>query len=228
MRVLLVEDEQYLADAIQHLLKRSGYKVDLASDGEIGLGYARNDAYDVVILDNMLPKMSGIEILRSLRRDGYETPVLMLSAKSEVIDKVEGLEVGADDYLAKPFKTDELIARIHAITRRHGHAKNDKKTIGDLIISETDKSLVCLDSKVDLTDKEFSIIDMLANYEGKPVHTEALFRRVWGSELYLEPKYVAVYISYLRTKLKTIGSTVRIKVTRGIGYRLVTGEKHVS
>lgn len=228
MRVLLVEDEQYLAEAVQHLLKRSGYEVDLAADGEVGLGYARSDAYDVIVLDNMLPKRSGIEILRTLRREGYETPVLMLSAKSEVMDKVEGLEVGADDYLAKPFKTDELIARIRAITRRHSHAKNDQIVIGDLTISTNDKSVSCSTTRVELTDKEYQILDMLVSYEGKPVHTEALFRRVWGSETYVEPKYVSVYISYLRSKLKSIGSTAQIKATRHIGYRLTTGDVNVS
>lgn len=227
MRVLLVEDEQYLAEAVQHLLKRSGYEVDVAADGETGLSYARNDAYDVIILDNMLPKMSGIEILRALRRESYETPVLMLSAKSEVMDKVEGLEVGADDYLAKPFKTDELIARIRAITRRHGHTKNDQIVIGDLIISTNDKSVSCNATRVELTDKEYQILDMLASYTGKPVHTEALFRRAWGSEIYVEPKYVSVYISYLRSKLKSIGSTAQIKATRHIGYRLTSGGENV-
>lgn len=227
MRVLLVEDEQYLAEAVQHLLRRSGYEVDLAADGEIGLGYARNDVYDVIILDNMLPKMSGIEILRALRREGYETPVLMLSAKSEVIDKVQGLEVGADDYLGKPFKTDELIARIRAITRRHSHAQNDHIIIGDLMISIKDKSVSCNAKRTELTDKEYQILEMLASHAGKPLHTEALFRRAWGSEIFVEPKYVSVYISYIRSKLNSIGSTSQIKATRHIGYRLTTGDKNV-
>lgn len=220
MRILLVEDEQHLAEAVQHMLKRSGYSVDIASDGERGLQYAKTGVYDAIILDNMLPKLSGVEVLRALRREHHATPILMLSAKSETSDKVEGLEVGADDYLAKPFKTTELIARLRAITRRHSHETRDEITVGDLIISIRDKSVTCGEARAELTMKEYDLLDMLAATPGKLVPTEALFRRVWGSDLFVEPKYVSVYISYVRAKLKKLGSQVRIKAMRGVGYRL--------
>ena len=221
MRVLLVEDEQYLAEAIEHLLKRSDYKVDIASDGKQGLECARSGVYDALILDNMLPEMSGIEVLRALRKENNATPTLMLSAKSELSDKVEGLEVGADDYLAKPFKTAELIARLRAITRRHSHKSNDETLVGDVRVSTHDRMLRCGTKSIELTTKEFDLFDILAAANGKLVPTDTLFYRVWGGNLFVDPKYVAVYVSYLRAKLKKLGSKVGIKVVRESGYYLV-------
>lgn len=229
MRVLLVEDERYLAEALVHLLKRAGYEADWAEDGEAGLRFARNDVYDIIILDNMLPKLSGIEVLRSLRKEKSTTPILMLSAKSETTDKVEGLEVGADDYLAKPFKTNELIARLRAITRRHEHGTaKDSMQVGDLTISMNNRTIAKEDAIVELTAKEYDIFDMLVQSQGKLVHTEALFRRAWGSTVFVEPTYIYAYISYLRAKLKQLGSYAKIKAVRGVGYKLITENGDVS
>lgn len=228
MRILLVEDEQYLAEAIQHLLKRSGYVADIASDGETGLSLARSDAYGAIILDNMLPKLSGIEILRTLRKERNSTPILMLSAKSEVNDKVEGLEVGADDYLAKPFKTSELIARLRAIVRRHTYNHMDNEVvIGDLVLSPDTRSLHCGNKSINLTVKEYDLIDMLGARMGKIVSTEVLFHRAWGADIFVEPRHVSVYMSYLRHKLADIGSTSNIVAIRGIGYKLTAGSVDV-
>jgi len=228
MRVLLVEDEQYLAEAIQHLLKRSGYAVDIASDGEMGLNLARSDVYGAIILDNMLPKLSGVKVLRTLRKEQHSTPILMLSAKSEVDDKVEGLEVGADDYLAKPFKTSELIARLRAIVRRHTHDQTGNGVVlGDLVLTPDTRSLHCGDKSVDLTAKEYDLLDMLASRTGKIVSTEVLFHRAWGADLFVEPRHVSVYMSHLRGKLADIGSISKIIAVRGIGYKLMTGGENV-
>lgn len=228
MRVLLVEDEHYLAEAIQHLLKRSGYAVDVASDGEIGLDLARSDVYGAIILDNMLPKLSGVEVLRTLRREKSIIPILMLSAKSEVDDKVEGLEVGADDYLAKPFKTSELIARLRAIMRRHTHDQTGNGVvIGDFVLSPETRSLHCGDKNINLTAKEYDLLDMLGARVGKIVPTEALFHRTWGADIFVEPRHVSVYMSHLRRKLTDIDSTSKIIAVRGIGYKLITGGQNV-
>lgn len=228
MRVLLIEDEHYLAEAIQHLLKRSGYTVDIASDGEMGLHLARSDVYGAIILDNMLPKLSGVKVLRALRKEKNSVPILMLSAKSEVDDKVEGLEVGADDYLAKPFKTGELIARLRAIVRRHTHDQTgNEAVIGDLVLSPETRSLHCDNKNINLTAKEYDLLDMLGSRVGKIISTEALFHRAWGADIFVEPRHVSVYMSHLRRKLTSIGSTSKIIAVRGIGYKLMTGGESV-
>ena len=188
MRALLVEDELYLAEAIQHLLRQSGFYVDIAADGEAGLKFARNDVYDVIILDNMLPKLSGIEILRVLRMEHNSTPILILSAKSDTLDKVEGLEVGADDYLAKPFKTKELIARLQAITRRHKHVKVNTIVYGDITISIDNKTMTSGEGCDDRTNKEYELRKILTSNAGKVAHTATRFRRGGGRGAVVEGK----------------------------------------
>lgn len=221
MRVLLVEDEQYLADAVAHILKRNKYEVDVASDGELGLAYALKDVYDVIVLDNMLPLLSGVEILRRLREKHNNTPILMLSAKSETTDKVEGLNAGADDYLAKPFKTAELLARLQALMRRHEHdVESSDVRVGDLVISRDTMSVACGDTRTQLTTKEFDVLEYLATSQGKVVSKEALYFRAWGQTTFVEDSYVFAYVSYLRQKLKHIGSEVKITSVRRAGYRL--------
>ena len=224
MRILLVEDEHYLAEAIGHLLKKRGYGVDIALDGEVGLEYARSNVYGAIILDNMLPKLSGISILQALRREQHTVPILMLSAKSDTVDKVEGLENGADDYLAKPFKTDELMARLHAITRRHMHRNDEHVTAGDITLNASTLSVACSKRSVALTTKEYDLLDLLAMQSGACVHTETLFHRAWGADAFVEPRYVSVYMSYLRSKLREIGSVGHIKAVRGLGYQFIPGE----
>ena len=223
MRILLVEDEQYLADAIAHILKRNGYDVDVAADGELGLAYALKDVYDAIILDNMLPLLAGTEVLRRLRAKHIATPILMLSAKSQATDKVEGLNAGADDYLAKPFKTAELLARLQALMRRHDHGTESTDiTVGDLVISRDTMEVSCADNRVKLTAKEFAILEHLASSAGKVISKESLYFRAWGQTTFVEGSYVFAYISYLRNKLKKIGSKMVIKSVRRAGYQLVS------
>lgn len=224
MRILLVEDEQYLADAIAHILKRNGYSVDVVHDGEVGLEYAQKDIYEAIILDNMLPRLTGVEVLQRLRAKHVTVPILMLSAKSETADKVEGLNAGADDYLAKPFKTVELLARLQALMRRHGHGVDSTDiAVGDLVISRDTMQLSCADNHIKLTAKEFDVLEPLALNPGKVISKDALYYRAWGQTTFVEGSYVFAYVSYIRSKLKKIKSTVVIESVRRAGYRLVPG-----
>lgn len=217
MRILYVEDEKLLADAVKHLLEKAGINVDWAEDGEEGLRLAKKPIYDAIVLDIMLPKMSGLEILEIIRKQGIKTPVIMLSALSEVEDKVKGLEIGADDYLAKPFKTKELIARLNALVRRP--ALHESKTIQyeDLVLDVDNRTV----NGVSLTEKECDILEMLIKAGDKTVQKDYILAHVWGADMVAEDNYVEVYMSYLRKKLKNLGSKVNIKTVRGLGYKLV-------
>lgn len=217
MRVLYVEDEQFLAEAVKHNLGKEGIDCDLALNGEDGLNMALDKIYDVVILDVMLPKLSGIDILRRMRERKISTPVIMLSALSEVDDKVRGLESGADDYLAKPFKTAELVARIKALMRRPAEVKDEKIHYLDLVYDDSEKSL----NGVSLTAKEAGIICELMRAPEKIVKKEYLLNKVWGGDAFGEDNYIEVYISRLRKALRTMGSEVAIKSVRGLGYKIV-------
>ena len=216
MRVLYVEDEKYLAEAVIHLLKKEKIAVDWAADGEEGLELALKPNYDVIVLDIMLPKLSGLEILETVRNRGIKTPIIMLSALNEVEDKIKGLEYGADDYLAKPFKTAELIARLKALMRRP--ALVDAKTLNyeDLELHLTNRTL----NGVELTDKEMGIMEMLMKTPESAVAKEQILAHVWGADAEFEENYVEVYVSYLRKKLKGLGSKVQIKTIRNLGYKL--------
>ena len=216
MRILYVEDEKYLAEAVIHLLKKEKIMADLAEDGEEGLRLALKPNYDAVVLDIMLPKMSGLEILQAMRARGVKTPVIMLSAINEVEDKVKGLTLGADDYLAKPFKTAELIARINAICRRPALSTATILECQDLTYDVSNRTL----NGVALTDKEAEILTMLMKNPDVAVTKQQILARVWGADAELDENYVEVYISYLRKKLKELGSKVTIKTIRGLGYKL--------
>lgn len=217
MRVLYVEDEQFLAEAVKHNLNKEDIECDLAFDGEDGLNMALDKIYDVVILDVMLPKLSGIDILRRMRERKIATPVIMLSALSEVEDKVHGLESGADDYLAKPFKTAELVARIKALMRRPAEIQDETVKYLNLVYDVNEKSL----NGITLTAKEAGIIHELLKTPGKIVQKDFLLNKVWGGEALGEDNYIEVYISRLRKKLKTISSKAEINSVRGFGYRIV-------
>jgi DNA-binding response OmpR family regulator len=217
MRVLYVEDEQFLAEAVKHNLGKENIDCDLALNGEDGLNMALDKIYDVVILDVMLPKLSGIDIFRRMRERKISTPVIMLSALSEVDDKVRGLESGADDYLAKPFKTAELVARIKALMRRPAEMKDEKIRYLDLVYDDSEKSL----NGVSLTAKEAGIICELMRAPEKIVKKEYLLNKVWGGDAFGEDNYIEVYISRLRKALRTMGSEVAIKSVRGLGYKIV-------
>ena len=215
MRVLYVEDEQFLAEAVKHNLGKENIDCDLALNGEDGLNMALDKIYDVVILDVMLPKLSGIDILRRMRERKISTPVIMLSALSEVDDKVRGLESGTDDYLAKPFKTAELVARIKALMRRPAEMKDEKIHYLDLVYDDSEKSL----NGVSLTAKEAGIIRELMRAPEKIVKKEYLLNKVWGGDAFGEDNYIEVYISRLRKALRTMGSEVAIKSVRGLGIK---------
>lgn len=216
MRILYVEDEKYLAEAVIHMLKKAKIDVDWADDGEEGLELALKPIYDVVVLDIMLPKMSGLEILSAMRARDIKTPVIMLSALNEVEDKIRGLDTGADDYLAKPFKTAELIARLNALLRRSPLTVVKTLHYEDLEYDPANRTL----NGIELTDKEAGIFEMLVKTPGMAVAKEQMLMKVWGSEAEYEENYVEVYVSYLRKKFKSIGSRVRIKTIRGLGYKL--------
>ena len=218
MRILYVEDEQLLADAVTHLLKKSGINVDWAADGEEGFSLAMKPVYDAIVLDIMLPKMSGLEILEAIRKRGIKTPVIMLSALSEVEDKVKGLENGADDYLAKPFKTKELIARLNALTRRPALRESKTLKYEDLELDSENRTL----NGISVTEKETEILEMLIKSGDKTMQKDYILAHVWGADMMAEDNYVEVYMSYLRKKLKSLHSTAEIKTVRGLGYKLVT------
>lgn len=216
MRILYVEDEKFLAEAVIHLLKKEKIMVDWASDGEEGLSLALKPNYDCIVLDIMLPKMSGLDILKIVRARGIKTPIIMLSALNEVEDKIRGLEGGADDYLAKPFKTAELIARINALTRRPPLVEQKEIKYKDLVFDPANRTL----NGVSLTDKEGEIFMMLVKSPDTAVAKAQILAHVWGADSELEENYVEVYMSYLRKKIKSLKSKVTIKTIRNLGYKL--------
>ena len=217
MRVLYGEDEKFLAEAVKHNLGKEKIDCDLALDGEEGLNKAVDEIYDVVILDVMLPKLSGIDILRRMREKKIATPVIMLSALSEVEDKVAGLDAGADDYLAKPFKTAELVARIKALVRRPAKMQSEKVKYLDLEYDVKEKTL----NGNSMTAKEAGIIHELMKTPGKIVKKDYLLSKVWGGEAFGEDNYIEVYMSRLRKLLKKLDSRAKIMTVRGFGYKLV-------
>lgn len=223
MRVLYIEDEAYLAEAVVHLLYKAEILVDWVDDGEKGLNSALHGEYDCIILDIMLPKISGWEILQTLRKHKIETPIIMLSALAEVEDKVKALNVGADDYLAKPFKTAELIARLRALTRRPPSLANDIVVFNDLSF---DRQTYTLNS-MELTAKEAKMLELFLRYPGQVLAKERILAYVWNDNDMTSDNYVEVYVSHLRAKLKKLGSKVQIISMRNLGYKLI-GDNNVS
>ena len=217
MRILYVEDEKFLAEAVIHVLGKSNIVVDWAADGEEGLDKAVEPIYDAIVLDVMLPKLSGLDILATLRKRHIKTPVIMLSALSQVEDKIKGLNIGADDYLAKPFKTSELVARLNALTRRPPLQAEKEIHYEDLCLNLNSRTL----NDLPLTEKEYEIMLTLIKNPGTIQKKEHILAKVWGSESIQEENYVEVYISYLRKKLKTLKSKCIIKTIRNLGYKLI-------
>lgn len=224
MKLLLVEDNIQLNKALSTLLKRNSYLVDSAFDGEEALLYLKDYEYDCVILDIMLPKIDGLEVLRRARKDNVQTPIIMLTAKSTIEDKITGLDLGADDYLAKPFSTEELLARIRALSRRKNNPIKENKsvTFGDLIIDEANYSLKCGEKVATLSNKEMNIFMILVNNEGRVVPQEEISKLAWESKAYSTSESVWTFISFLRKKLDSIDSKVKIKSIRYQGYYLET------
>jgi DNA-binding response OmpR family regulator len=220
MKILVVEDEAALAEALSEILKRNKYTVDAVYDGEDGLAYAMTGIYDCILLDIMLPKMNGIDVLRTLRRKHISTPVLLLTAKSDVEDKINGLDSGADDFLTKPFVTGELLARVRALTRRRGEVLTDQFTFGDISLNKSTFSLSHEGEFVKLSLKEYQIMEMLIVNPRQLIPKERFIEKIWGYECDVEYNNVEVYISFLRKKLTLLGSAVQIKTARGVGYSL--------
>ena len=212
MRILVVEDETRLADALEQILLENNYMVDVAHDGQDGLDYALSDIYDAMILDVMLPKKNGFEIAAEMRRQKNQTPILMLTAKDAIPDKVTGLDSGADDYMTKPFAPEELLARLRAMTRRQGEVVLDEMSFEDLTLNLSTCDLKCGVKSVHLNFKEFEILRLLMANSPQVTTKETLIVKVWGYESGAEDNNVEAYISFLRKKLYFLGSRVGITV----------------
>lgn len=221
MRLLLADDEKELTDALSVILNYNKFTTDCVYNGQDALDYAMSGEYDGIILDVMMPKLDGVEVLRRLRQAGITTPVLMLTAKSQLRDKVEGLDAGADDYLPKPFETEELLARIRAMARR-GSAVFTPDTLifGDLSLDRKSFELKCGGESVRLANKEFQMMELMMTNPKVVISTERFMDRVWGFDSDSEMNVVWAYVSYLRKKLQTLGSRVELTALRGRGYML--------
>lgn len=228
MKLLLVEDDQNMSHAVSELLRQEHYIVDVVSEGNEAEDYILSDDYDAVILDVMLPERNGYEITRSVRRAGNHTPILFLTAKSATSDKVEGLDSGGDDYLTKPFETDELLARVRSLLRRKNRDIQDGNTMSyhDLLLDRRTATLTCTGSgiSISLSEKEYHILELFFQNPGWILSKEQFAVRIWGYENEAEYNKVEVYISFTRKKLAFVESAVEIKVVRGLGYRLRTRE----
>lgn len=222
MRILLVEDEKFLADPLTAILKKNRYAVDTVYNGVDGLDYALSNVYDVILLDIMLPRLDGISLLREFRKTNKTTPVIMLTARGEIPDKIAGLDSGADDYMPKPFNTDELLARIRAVGRRKNEiiSENMALSFGDITLST---ALLRLSSKTDtvtLTLRECELLEFLIRNSTMVLSKEQIIGKLWGYDSDAEDNHVEVYISFLRKKLIYIKSEVSIITIRGVGYKL--------
>lgn len=220
MRLLLAEDERELSSALAAILRHSNYSVDAVYDGADALDYGLNGGYDGIILDIMMPKRDGLSVLRELRAQGVGTPVLLLTAKSQVEDRIQGLDTGADDYLVKPFAMGELLARIRAMTRRKGEFSPNTLTYGGLTLDRESFELCCGSKTCRLGNREFQIMELLLSSPRRLFSTEFLLEKIWGWDGEAEVNVVWVYISNLRKKLASLDSPVEIRAARGLGYTL--------
>lgn len=224
MKILIVEDEQLLAASVGELLKKKGFDVEIVHDGEAGLQYAELGVYDLIILDVMMPKMDGYEVARRLRAKHLSTPILMLTAKSALDDRVTGLNAGADYYLPKPFDTRELLACVNALLRRQGSQVNEL-TYGNTTLDLNSAMLRCHGNEIRLSAKEFDMMRFLLQAREHNVSKEFLLSRVWGYDSNAVENHVEVYIGFLRKKLAGIGANIRIEAIRRLGYHLeVSGD----
>lgn len=221
MRLLLVEDETRLSEALAYILKKHKYGVDTAFDGITGQEMAETGIYDIIILDRMLPGKEGVAVLKDLRARGLTTPVLILTARDSINDRVEGLDAGADDYLVKPFSTEELMARIRALGRRKSDLMQlERLEAGSLALYPTRGEAECGSSLIRLTLKETQLLELFIRNKGQVITREQILNRVWGLDSEVEMNNVEIYIYYLRKKLDPTRSCVRIDTIRGIGYCL--------
>ncbi len=221
MKLLLIEDEKELSEALFQILTKNKYLVDAVYDGEDGLDYALTGIYDVIVLDIMLPKLNGLSLLKKIRQEGILTPVIMLTAKSQIEDRVAGLDLGADDYLTKPFAVEELLARLRSITRRKGIVVNENiLTYGDISLNINTYDLDVNDESIRLTLKEFEIIKYFMERPKCVVSKDDLITKLWGFDSEVEYNNIEVYISFIRKKLSHLKSKVNIVTIRGVGYRM--------
>lgn len=221
MRILMIEDEKYMAEAIAQVLKKNHYSVDLVFDGVYGLDCAVSGIYDIIILDIMLPKMDGLQVLKRLRDKKLSTPVILLTARGETEDKVKGLDCGADDYLAKPFHTDELLARLRALGRRQTELTLDGiLKYGDIALNPHTLLLTCGDKKICLSLKEAQILELLIKRASMILSKESIIEKLWGYDTEAEENRVEIHISLLRKKLAQLEACVSIRTIRNTGYTL--------
>ena len=227
MRILIVEDEYKLADVVAARLKKENYEVDISTDGEDGLYNAESGIYDLIILDVMLPKMNGFEILREIREEKIESKVIMLTAKSMLEDKLEGLTGGANDYVTKPFHIDELVARVNLQLRVDNAApKKDYIEFGDLQLNTKSSKLICTSSgeEISVINKEFQLLEYFMTNANQILSKDMIYDKVWGYDNEIESNNLEAYLSFIRRKLKAIDSNVNIKAVRGMGYRMETSQ----
>ena len=225
MKVLLIEDDEMLAEAVSQILGKNNYTVDVSHDGEYGLDCASSGIYDIILLDIMLPALDGIQVLRQMRQEGITTPVIMLTAKGELRDKVQGLDCGADDYLAKPFETEELLARIRAVVRRKGDYHNEGKLVyGDLSFNPHTKEIEKDGQILLLSTKESQLLELLMEYSPCSLSKERIIEKLWGYDADATDSHVETHVSLLRKKLRQIGSSSSIRSVRGVGYLLTNNQ----
>ena len=218
MRILIVEDETRLAETLRQLMEDQRYQADMVGDGADGVDYGLTGQYDLIILDVMLPKVDGFEVARRLRSAHISTPILMLTARDDISDKIGGLDCGADDYMTKPFDSGELMARVRALTRRQGEVLGDVLKVGDLSLECSSRLLQVGERSVRLGFKEFEVMRLLMVNSRAVVSKETLIAKIWGLDSEAEDNNVEVYISFLRKKLAYLGSSVAISTVRKVGY----------
>lgn len=220
MRILIAEDEVATAKALKILLEKAKYSVDIVHNGQDAWDYISAGSYEVIVLDIMMPKMSGLEVLSLIRKNSIKTPVLLLTSKAEIEDRVAGLEAGADDYLPKPFATEELIARVKALGRRSENYTDSSKEAGNLILDGNKYEMRVGEKAVSLTNKEYQLMELFVTHPGFVFSTEHLMEKIWGNDSDSDIDVVWTHIGFVRKKLRSIGADVEIKTIRGAGYSL--------
>lgn len=220
MNILIVEDDARLASALAHILQENGCSVDVVHNGDDGVEYGKSSLYDVIILDVMLPRKDGFAVTSELRRAHVATPILLLTARDAVSDKITGYDSGADDYMTKPFSPAELMAHLRALTRRQGEVIFERLCVGDLVLNLESYDLSCGEKSIRLSFKEFSIAKILMANEDQVISKETLINKAWGIESSAGDNNVEAYISFLRKKLVHLGSTAKIETLRKAGYRM--------
>ncbi len=225
MRILIVEDEPSIANFVRQGLSEAGYAVDVAWDGDEGLAYALAADYDALVLDVMLPRMDGLELLRELRQRGHKTPVLMLTARDTVSDRVQGLDAGADDYLIKPFAFPELLARVRALLRRPPLQVGTLLSVGDLEMDTASRQVRRQDRRIELSPREYAVLEYLMRHPDQVLTRTQIGEHVWNFDFFHESNVVDVYIGYLRRKIDRGSERALIHTVRGVGYRISAGDE---